>query len=118
VSKRDPWEEWDDVLGGLEPETDAELYEVAIDREMTLAIGLAARCHVALDQVLHATITALTGTSMPSGASTSSLIRRIEETIEETSLPGDPQLMTRHETHCQRRVLPINVGTVCSTMSG
>jgi hypothetical protein len=88
VSNRDQWEEWDDVLGGLNPETDTELYEAAVDRAMTLEIGLAARCHVALDQVLHVTVTALTGTSMPAGASTSRLIDRIESAITETPLPG------------------------------
>jgi hypothetical protein len=88
VANSDSWEEWDDVLGGLDPDTDVELYQVAIDREMTLEIGLAVRCHVSLDQSLHLTATALTGTTMPPGASTASLIARIEKAITDTPLPG------------------------------
>lgn len=84
----DPWDEWDDVLGGLDPDTDAHLYEVAIDREMTLEIGLAARCHVGLDQVLHLTAATLTGTTMSPGASTSTLITRIERAITDRPLLG------------------------------
>lgn len=88
MSDRDPWEEWDDVLGGLDPETDTELYQAAVDRAMTLEIGLAARCHVALDQVLHTTVAALTGASTPPDASTSRLIGRIEGAINRTPLLG------------------------------
>jgi hypothetical protein len=88
VSVRDPWEQWEDVLGDLDPETDGELYQAAVDRAMTLEIGLAARCHVALDQVLHGTVTALTGTPMRPNASTPQLIDHIEKAITRTPLPG------------------------------
>jgi hypothetical protein len=88
VDNGDPWEEWDDVLGGLDPEIDAELYEAAVDRAMTLEIGLAARCHVGLDQVLHAALTALTGSTMPPGTPTARLIARIEDTLTSSPLPG------------------------------
>jgi hypothetical protein len=88
MSNLDPWEDWYDEVSSLNPETDTGLYEAAVDRAMTLEIGLAARCHVSLDQVLHATVTTLTGTSMSPGASTSSLIERIEKAIKERPLPG------------------------------
>jgi hypothetical protein len=80
----DPWDEWRDVrdeLIGLDPRTHGELFTAAVDREMTLQIGLAVREHVSLDQVLHLTVFGLTGVSMPPGASTSSLIDRIENAI-------------------------------------
>jgi hypothetical protein len=84
----DPGEEWDDVLGGLDPETDSHLYQTAIDREMTVEIGLAARCHVSLDQALHLTVFALTGSKMSPGTSTSALIARIEKAITDRPLAG------------------------------
>jgi hypothetical protein len=117
VSKRASWEEWDDVLGSLDPETDTELYEVAVDRAMTLEIGLAARCHVAHDQAIHATVTALTGTSMSSGVSTSKLIGRIEAPSPKRLFPDTPP-MRRHGRRYRRRALPINIGTVCSAITG
>jgi hypothetical protein len=81
------WDDWSDVLDSLDPETDADLYEVAIDREMTLEIGLVARCHVRLDQALHATVGRLTGQIPNPKASTTSLIDRIEKNIPKVSLP-------------------------------
>jgi hypothetical protein len=87
----DPWHEWDDVLSevaGLDPDEDRVLYEAAVDRAMTIEIGLAAREHVHLDQVLHLAVTGLTGVSMSPGASTSSLIDRIENAITQKPLPG------------------------------
>ncbi len=117
MSDRDPWEEWDDVLGGLDPETDTELYQAAVDRAMTLEIGLAARCHVALDQVLHTTVAALTGTSMPPNASTSQLIDHIERAITERRFSAPPP-MRRHGRHYRRRGWRISIGTGYSTISG
>jgi hypothetical protein len=84
----DPWDEWEDVFGGLDPDTDAELFQVAVDRQMTLEIGLAVRCHVRLDQTLHLTATTLTGAAMSPGTSTSKLIGRIERAITAKPLPG------------------------------
>jgi hypothetical protein len=83
-------DEWDEVFGGLDPDTtDPRLFQAAVDREMTLEIGLAARLHVRLDQTLHLTAYALTGTRMPPGAPTVALIARIEKAITDKPLPGD-----------------------------
>jgi hypothetical protein len=85
----DPWDEWDDVLGGLDPDTtDPKLFQAAVDREMTLQIGLAVRCHVRLDQTLHLTAATLTGTTMPPATPTSRLIARIEDAITKAPLAG------------------------------
>jgi hypothetical protein len=87
----DPRHEWDDVFDqvvGLDPDTHGELFQAAVDRAMTLEIGLAAREHVYLDQVLHLTVFGLTGRKMSPGASTSTLITRIEQAITDRPLPG------------------------------
>jgi hypothetical protein len=77
-----------DQLIGLDPDIHAELFQAAVDRAMTLEIGLAVREHVYLDQVLHLTVFGLTGVSMPPGASTWSLIDRIKKVITAKPLPG------------------------------
>jgi hypothetical protein len=88
VSNTDSWREWEDVLGDLDPDTDSHLYEAAIDRAMTLEIGLAARCHVALDQLLHLTLDVISNVSMKPDTRTSTLIDRIEAAIRATPLRG------------------------------
>lgn len=102
------WEDWDDVIGSLDPETDSHLYEAAIDQAMTLEIGLAARCHVNLDRVLYATVVALCGASVPTSASTASLLARVKKSLNETPLRGPGANNAAHEAlefarHANRR---------------
>lgn len=75
-------ESWDDLLDRLDPETQSDHFETAIDREMTLEIGFAVRCHVRLDRVLHLTVAVLSEQDARANTSTSELISRIERAIQ------------------------------------
>lgn len=75
-------DEWEEIFGSIDPETQSDLFEVALDRQMTLEIGLVVRCHVRLDRCLHATLATLTNTNAAPNTPTSTLIDKIKKSLD------------------------------------
>lgn len=82
----DFWPDFFDQYGHMEP----QLIVAALDREMTLEMGVAARLHAKMDSVLFAAHRTLSrGAALEATTSTAQLIREVRLMLQSGSLPAE-----------------------------